>query len=167
VSRILRRHNMPHLRETDMITGEVIRVTAMTTHRYEHDRPGSLVHTDVKKISRIPDGGGWRLHGRKMGSTAAKKKARIGYDYIHSLVDDHSRYAYAEILPDERGETTPTFLARALDAFAERGINVDRLLSDNHWSYRRSHAVSLLRFDGHGGCVGQAARAASYSLGLR
>ena len=65
---------------------------------------------DVKKIGRIPDGGGWRAHGRAMGSTAAKKRARIGYDYVHSVVDDHSRLAYSEILPDEKGATCAAFL---------------------------------------------------------
>ena len=58
--------------------------------RYERDQPGDLVHMDVKKIGRIPDGGGWRAHGLNMGSTAAKK-ARIGFDYVHSVVDNHSR----------------------------------------------------------------------------
>ena len=66
------------------------------------DRPGELVHMDVKKIGRIHDGGGWKAHGRSMGSTGAKKRARIGYDYVHSVVDDHSRLAYSEILDDEQ-----------------------------------------------------------------
>lgn len=71
----------------------------------ERERPGELAHIDAKKIGKIPDGGGWKAHGRQMGSTAAKKKARIGYDYVHSMVDDHSRLAYSEILPDENGPT--------------------------------------------------------------
>ena len=68
---------------------------------------------DVKKIGRIPDGGGWRAHGRQMGSTSAKKKARIGFDYVHSMVDDHSRYAYSEILADETAASCAAFFARA------------------------------------------------------
>ena len=68
---------------------------------------------DVKRIGRIPDGGGWRAHGRQMGSTSARKRARIGYDYVHSLGDDHSRLAYCEIHPDERGPTCAAFLLRA------------------------------------------------------
>lgn len=90
VSRILRRHDVPRLAECDPLTGAVIRASKTTAVRYERDHPGELVHMDVKKIGRIPDGGGWRAHGRQMGSTAAKKKARIGFDYVHSVVDDHS-----------------------------------------------------------------------------
>jgi hypothetical protein len=77
---------------------------------------------DVKKIGRIPDGGGWRAHGRQMGSTSAKKKARIGYDYVHALVDDHSRFAYAEILDDEKATSCAAFFARAVAAFTALGI---------------------------------------------
>ena len=144
VSRVLRRHEVPYLHELDPITGAVIRASKTTGVRYEHDHPGSLVHTDVKKLGRIPDGGGWKLHGREAGDTAARKKARIGYDYVHSLVDDHSRYAYSEILPDEKGPTTAAFLARALDHFASVGITVERLISDNHFSYRLSSDVRTL-----------------------
>jgi hypothetical protein len=96
VCRVLRRHQVPYLRECDSMTGEVIRSSKATAVRYERDRPGELVHMDVKKIGKIPDGGGWRAHGRQMGSTGAQKRARIGYDYVHSLVDDHSRLAYSE-----------------------------------------------------------------------
>ncbi len=109
VCRVLRRHQTPYLADCDPITGEVIRASKTTAIRYERDHPGDLVHMDVKKIGKIPDGGGWRAHGRQMGSTAAKKKARIGYDYVHSLVDDHSRLAYSEILPDEKGTTCAAF----------------------------------------------------------
>ena len=93
----------PTCASCDPLTGEVIRASKTTAVRYERDRPGELVHMDVKKIGRIPDGGGWRAHGREMGATAAQKKARIGFDYVHSVVDDHSRLAYSEILPDEKG----------------------------------------------------------------
>ena len=126
VSRILRRHQVPYLRECDPLTGEVIRSSKTTAVRYERDRPGELVHMDVKKVGRIPDGGGWRAHGRQMGSSAAAKKARIGYDYVHSLVDDHSRLAYSEILRDEKGPTCGAFLRRAAAYFAEHGIASDR-----------------------------------------
>ena len=77
----------------------------------------------MKKLGRIPDGGGWKLHGRSAGDTAARKKAKIGYDYIHSLVDDHSRLAYSEILPDEKGPTCAGFLQRAAAYFADKGID--------------------------------------------
>ena len=142
VSRVLRRRQVPYLRECDPLTGEVIRASKTTAVRYERDRPGELVHVDVKKIGKIPDGGGWRAHGRAMGSTGAKKRARIGYDYVHSMVDDHSRLAYCEILPDETGPTCAAFLRRAADYFAGHGIDtIERVITDNHFSYRKSHDV--------------------------
>ena len=144
VTRILRRHQMPRLCECDPLTGQVVRTSKSTTIRYERDRPGELVHMDVKKIGRIPDGGGWRAHGRKMGSTGVKKRARIGYDYIHSVVDDHSRFAYSEILTDEKAATCTAFFARALERFAAAGVTVEEVMTDNHWSYTRSIALAAL-----------------------
>jgi transposase InsO family protein len=138
VSRILRRHQVPRLVECDPLTGEVIRASKTTAVRYERDRPGELVHMDVKKIGRIPDGGGWRAHGRQAGKSYAQKQARIGFDYVHSVVDDHSRYAYSEILNDERAETCAGFFERALAHFATVGISVERVMTDNHWSYTKS-----------------------------
>jgi transposase InsO family protein len=139
VSRVLRRHGMPRLAMLDPITGQVIRSSKATALRYEHDRPGALVHMDVKKLGRIPDGGGWKAHGRAMGGTAARKRTVVGYDYVHSLVDDHSRLAYSEILPDEKGATCAGFLDRALDYFTAHGITtVQRLMTDNAWAYRFS-----------------------------
>ena len=139
VSRILRRHQVPRLCVCDPLTGEVIRASKTTAVRYERDRPGDLVHMDVKKIGRIPDGGGWRAHGRQMGSTSARKKARVGYDYVHSLVDDHSRLAYSEILDDEKAATCAAFFARAVDHFNSHGIDrIAEVMTDNHWSYTRS-----------------------------
>jgi transposase InsO family protein len=142
VARVLRRHGVPYLRECDPLTGEMIRASKTTAVRYERDRPGELVHVDVKKIGKIPDGGGWKAHGRQMGSTSAKRRARIGYDYVHSMVDDHSRLAYSEILPDEKGPTCAAFMLRAAEYFAAHGITgIERVLTDNHWSYRRSTDV--------------------------
>jgi transposase len=142
VSRVLRRHGVPYLHECDPLTGEVIRASKTTAVRYERDRPGELVHVDVKKIGKIPDGGGWKAHGRQMGSTGAKKRARIGYDYVHSMVDDHSRLAYSEILPDEKGPTCAAFLLRAAEYFATHGIaQIERVITDNHFSYRKSNDV--------------------------
>src|SRR5262249_62008815 len=115
------RYQVRRLAACDPMTGEVIGASKTTAVRYERERPGELVHMDVKKIGRIPDGGGWRAHGREMSRTAAQKKARIGFDYIHSVVDDHSRCAYSEILPDEQGPTTASFFERALDHFAACG----------------------------------------------
>src|SRR5438270_8256895 len=114
VSRILRRHHVPRLAVCDPMTGEVIRASKTTAVRYERDTPGELVHMDVKKIGRIPDGGGWRAHGREMGSTARDRKTKVGFDFIHSLVDDHSRLAYSEIHPDERAGTVADFYQRAV-----------------------------------------------------
>lgn len=91
VTKILHLLHMPHLHEIDPLTGTVIRASKTTAIRYERNHPGSLVHTDVKKIGRIPDAGGWRLPGRQMVSTAADKKLKLGYDYVCSVVDDHSR----------------------------------------------------------------------------
>jgi transposase InsO family protein len=121
------------------MTGEIIRASKTTAVRYERSRPGELVHMDVKKIGRIPDGGGWRVHGREMGRSYAQKKARIGFDYVHSLVDDHSRLAYSEILPDEKALTCTQFLGRAVEHFNEMGItDIDAVMTDNHWSYTRN-----------------------------
>jgi transposase InsO family protein len=140
VSRVLVRHGMPRLSMLDPITGELIRASKATTVRYEHDRPGSLVHMDVKKLGRIPDGGGWRAQGQTASNHRARvSRTPIGYDFVHSLVDDHSRLAYSEVLPDEKGPTCAEFLDRALDYFAAHGINrVERLMTDNAWAYRWS-----------------------------
>ena len=100
-------------RRVDPITGEVIRASKVTAVRYERDRPGELVHMDVKKLGRIPDGGGWRARPRA-GQHHEPARATIGFDYVHSLVDDHSRLAYSEVLPDEKGATCAGFLARAM-----------------------------------------------------
>ena len=133
ITAILRRNGLPRLYELDPMTGEVIRASKTTAVRYERDRPGELVHVDVKKIGRIPDGGGWRVHGRAMGSTAKRKRTKVGYDYIHSAVDDHSRLAYSEIHNDEKGDTCAGFIARAAQFFADHGIEViERVMTDNH-----------------------------------
>ena len=143
ITRILRRNGVPRLHDCDPLTGELIRSSKTTAVRYERDRPGELVHVDVKKLGRIPPGGGWKAHGRQMGSTAAKKKARIGFDYIHSMVDDHSRLAYSEIHDDEKGTTCAAFIERAAKFFASHGIeSIERVMTDNHWSYKKSSDVA-------------------------
>ena len=98
--------------------------------RYEHPAPGDLLHLDVKKLGRIPEGGGHRVHGR----SAATPRTR-GLDYLHVAVDDHSRYAYVEALPDERGPSCAAFLERALAHFGRRGVRVRRVLTDNAKNY--------------------------------
>ena len=126
---VLRRHGLHRLDWLDRPTGALVR-------RYEWAHPGDLGHLDVKKLGRIPLGGGHRVHGR-LGFSG---KQRLGYDYIHSLVDDHSRLAYSEVLPDEQGVTCARFLRRAGDFFAAHGIRFQRLMTDNAFAYRLSHA---------------------------
>ena len=140
VGRILRRHMVPRLRDCDPLTGELIRASKATGLRYERDRPGELVHMDVKKLGKIPDGGGWRAHGGTTSSHQSRTdKTPIGYDYVHSLVDDHSRLAYSEVLPDEKGPTCAAFLLRAADYFADHGITrIERVMTDNAYAYRWS-----------------------------
>ncbi|GAA1778082.1 hypothetical protein GCM10009768_03390 [Leucobacter iarius] len=100
VGRVLRRHRVPLLRELDPVTGTRIRAERRSARRYEHDHPGSLVHIDVKKLGRIPDGGWWRMHSR---GERPNRKRGLGYDYVHTVIDDHSRVAYAEIHYDDQG----------------------------------------------------------------
>ncbi|MFI7585433.1 IS481 family transposase [Kocuria sp. M1N1S27] len=139
VGRILRRHQVPYLRELDRLTGQVIRASKTTAVRYEREHPGELVHMDVKKLGRVPDGGGWRAHGRGSASITRDRSTRVGFDYVHSVVDDHSRLAYSEIHADEKGVTCAGFLARAAVYFADHGIpRIERVMTDNAWAYRKS-----------------------------
>ncbi|MER5411259.1 IS481 family transposase, partial [Streptomyces sp. NPDC002769] len=131
VHRILVRHGLNRLAFLDRPTGQVIR-------RYERDRPGELVHVDVKKLGRIPDGGGHKALGRQAGRAT---RANMGFDYVHSAVDDHSRLAYSEIHPDEKVATCAGFLTRAAAFFHAHGITrVERVLTDNAWAYRKGLA---------------------------
>ena len=140
VSRILARHGRPPIAALDPVTGVVIRASRATPHRYERSTAGDLVHLDVKKLGRIPDGGGWRAHGRAMGSTGVRKRQVLGFDYVHAAVDDHSRLAYAEIHPDEKGDTAAGVLLRAAEFFATHGFTVREVMSDNAFAYRYSTA---------------------------
>jgi transposase InsO family protein len=135
VSAILRRHRVPYLRECDPLTGDVIRASKTTTVRYERAAPGDLIHIDVKKLGRIPDGGGWRAHGR----SEEVRGRGLGYDYVHAAVDDHSRLAYAEILDDETGPTCASFALRAALFFLSHGITVREILTDNARNYTVSY----------------------------
>jgi transposase InsO family protein len=111
--------------------------TTRTVIRYERGRPGELVHLDVKKLGRIPEGGGKRFdEGFKETGSGRKRPGKRGFEYVHVAVDDHSRFAYAEILADEKGPTTAGFLARTVLAFAQEGITIQRVLSDNGGNYR-------------------------------
>lgn len=128
VHAVLVRCRLNRLSHLDRLTGEVVR-------RYEHERPGDLLHVDVKKLGRIPDGGGWRVHGRAVTAAAQHRLSR-GWDFIHVAVDDCTRLAYAEVLPDEKGETCAQFLHRAVAWFREQGVTVRRVLTDNALTYR-------------------------------
>ena len=135
VSRVLARRGQPRLCVLDPMTGGDL--VEQTATRYERSRPGELVHMDVKKLGRIPDGGGWRAHGRAARETTQDRSRKLGYDYVHSLVDDHSRLAYSEVLADEKGATCAAFLARAAAYFAAHGIaRIERVMTDNAWAYR-------------------------------
>lgn len=140
VSRILARHQIPRLADCDPLTGQPIRASRVTAIRYERERPGELVHMDVKKIGRIPPGGGWRATGWTSANHQSRvDKTPIGYDYVHALVDDHSRLAYCEVLPDEKGPTCAAFLLRGAAYFAAHGIaRIERIMTDNAWAYRWS-----------------------------
>lgn len=131
VHRVLVRLGLNRLAWMDRPTGRVIR-------RYERDRPGDLVHVDIKKLGKIPDGGGWKVHGRKIGTknNNGHGRHRVGYGFIHSAVDDHSRLAYSEILTNERGDTAAGFWTRAQGWFAEHGIEIREVLTDNGPCYR-------------------------------
>jgi len=125
VHRVLVRHGLNRLAWMDRPTGRVIR-------RYERARPGELVHVDVKKLGRVPDGGGWRVHGRDQ---RPNRKRGPGWDFIHTALDDHSRLAYSEVLPDERADTCVAFWQRARSFFADHGITISAVMTDNAKAY--------------------------------
>jgi len=141
VHAVLVRCHLNRLSHIDRVTGEPAR-------RYERQRPGELIHVDVKKLGNIPDGGGWRYLGRQQGDrnriatkdrTGIKNtryQAKVGTCFVHTVIDDHSRIAYAECHDDETAATAVAVLHRAVAWFAERGVTVERVLSDNGSAYR-------------------------------
>jgi len=137
VSRILRRAGCPPLRDLDPVTGTPIRATRTTHVRYEREHPGELIHIDVKKLGRIPLGGGWRANGTR--ELNHHRGRGIGFDHVHVAVDDHSRLAFAQVLPDERAATCAAFLQAALDFFHAHGIRVREVMTDNALNYTRAH----------------------------
>ncbi len=117
--------------------------------RYERSRPGELVHIDVKKLGRIVGGAGWRVRGgpqhynRTFTDQGGLRRRTVGYEYVHIAVDDYSRLAYAEVLPDEKATTAAAFLRRAVAFYRRYGIRVERVLSDNGGAYRSTvHAIA-------------------------
>jgi transposase InsO family protein len=141
VHAVLVRCQANRLSYLDRITGEPIR-------RYEHPHPGSMIHVDVTKFANIPDGGGHRFLSRQQGKANARETAdrtgergkeyrpKIGTAYLHTVIDDHSRVAYVEICEDEKAVTAIGVLQRAVAWFADRGVSVERVLSDNGSCYR-------------------------------
>jgi hypothetical protein len=114
---VIARAGLPRLAEVDRLTGELLRGRRHSDRRYEREQPGELLHVDVKKLGRMPDGGGWRVHGR----SEEVRGRGLGWDYVHVAIDDHSRLAYAEVLPDEKTGTCAGFLTRAADRGRARG----------------------------------------------
>lgn len=139
VHAVLVRCRLNRLSHIDIRTGEQIR-------RYEHDRPGALIHVDVKKLGNIPVGGGWRFVGRAQGAknraaTPGIRRSRhrdelLGHAFVHTVIDDHSRVAYAEIHDDETAVTAIAVLQRAVSWYSTRGVVIERVLSDNGSCYK-------------------------------
>jgi transposase InsO family protein len=137
VHKVLARYGCPPLAHLDRATGVPVR-------RYERQRPGELVHVDIKKLGNIPNGGGWRTVGQAQGgrnaraTTTARRNCHpvIGYSYLHTAIDDHSRLAYTEILADERKDTAAAFWHRAQAWFTAAGITIERVMTDNGACYR-------------------------------
>ena len=123
ITDVLRRHGLSRLRDRDRPSGVPI--------RYVRERPGELLHLDVKKLGRIPDGGGHRIHGRGGGT----RRARRGYDFVHHAIDDASRVAYVDVFGDERGATCAGFLREAAAFFARQGVRIERVMTDNARNY--------------------------------
>jgi transposase InsO family protein len=145
VHRILSRHGLPKLAWLDRPTG--------TPVGYEHDRPGELVHVDTKKLGQLRAGGGWRVHGRdsaagRRNHAALARGERVGLEFVHTALDDHSRLAYSEVLPDEQAATAVAFWIRAQAFFADHGVTVERVLTDNGSCYRSRHWREQMATDG-------------------
>ena len=128
---VLRRHGHSRLAHADRLTG--------TPVRYVRERPGELVHVDVKRLGRVPDGGGHRMLG-----PSARNRLRLGYDYLHVAVDDATRVAYVAVRPDEQAASTVSFIAEAVAFFAGHGVRVERVMTDNAWTYTHSTSLAAL-----------------------
>lgn len=130
---VLRRHHLNRLRDAD-------RVTAVPV-RYVRERPGELLHLDIKKLGTVPPGGGHRLLGWQAGKVNRRKG---GYEYIHVAVDDASRFAFVQVHPDDREGTTAQFLLDAASRFAEHGVRIERILTDRGGVYRSRWFATIL-----------------------
>jgi transposase InsO family protein len=128
---VLRRHGASRLAHADRLTGAPV--------RYVRERPGELLHVDVKRLGRVPDGGGHRILG-----PMARRDRGIGYDYLHVAIDDATRVAFVGVHPDERAPTTVQFVADALTFFADNGVRVERVMTDNAMTYTQSRGLAEL-----------------------
>jgi len=128
---VLRRHGHSRLAHADRLTG--------TPVRYVRERPGELVHVDVKRLGRVPDGGGHRMLG-----PSVRNHLGLGYDYLHVAIDDATRVAYVAVRPDEQAASTLSFVAEAVAFFAEHGVRVERVMTDNAWTYTHSTSLAAL-----------------------
>jgi transposase InsO family protein len=128
--------------------GKLGRLGLEPVQRYERERPGELVHIDVKKLGRIQGGAGHRMTGRRRGNPtktdgSGVRRQQVGWEYVHIAIDDCTRLAYAEVLVDERATTVIGFLRRAVAFYGRHGMRVERLLTDNGSGYRSSvHALA-------------------------
>ncbi len=130
VYRVLHRRGLSRLSDLDRTTGVPI--------RYVRDCPGELVHVDIKTLGKVPDGGGWKVLGRQ----GAGPRQKVGYEYAHSMVDDHSRVAYTEVLDSQDAQACAGFMLRAARWFATWGYRIDRVMTDNAMAYRRSQVFA-------------------------
>jgi transposase InsO family protein len=127
---VLRRHGLSRLAHADRLSGAPV--------RYVRERPGELIHVDVKRLGRVPLGGGHRILG-----DGARKHQALGHDYLHVAIDDATRVAYVAVRPDELAASTVSFFEEAIGFFAEQGVHVERIMTDNAWTY--THSTSLAR----------------------
>jgi transposase InsO family protein len=128
--------------------GKLGRLGLEPAQRYERERPGELIHIDIKKLGRIQGGAGHRMTGRRHynprpADRAGVRRCSVGYDYVHIAIDDCTRLAYAEVLPDEKATTAIAFLGRAIAFYLRHGITAERVLTDNGSAYRSTiHAIA-------------------------
>lgn len=128
---VLRRNGASRLAHADRLTGAPV--------RYVREHPGELLHVDVKRLGRVPPGGGHRMLGDD-----ARHRSPIGYDYLHVAIDDASRVAYVAVRPDEQTASTVSFLQEAVAFFADNGVRVERVMTDNAWTYTHSRRFTAL-----------------------
>ena len=128
---VLRRNGVSRLAHADRLTGSPV--------RYVRERPGELIHVDVKRLGRVPPGGGHRMLGED-----ARRHVRAGYDFLHVAIDDATRVAFVAVRPDEQADSTVSFVEEAVAFFAEQGVRVERVMTDNAWTHTHSTRLAAL-----------------------